>query len=129
MKKLIPLAFIALAGCLAPPVPGFEFSETVQSVDDSLPGGVTFVQNIPFISVTRVNEDPLGPNDLNVAFAAVQQYCGSKGATLSGNGKDLTLGLPTFRDGAWLIAGTCLMAQPAPTVTAPTVTAAVSENN
>lgn len=112
MKKLFPLAFLGLAACLEPPVPGFEFNESVQAVDDSLPGGVTFVQNIPFVSVTRVNETPLTSADLNLAFAAVRQYCASQGAQFSGNGRDLTLGLPTFREGAWLIAGRCLVPEP-----------------
>jgi len=88
MKKLLPLAFLGLAACLQPPVPGFEFNESVQSVDDSLPGGVTFVQNIPFISVTRVNEEPLTSADFNLAFTAVRQFCGAKGAAFSGNGTD-----------------------------------------
>lgn len=122
MKKLLPLVLFGLAGCLAPPVPGFEFNESVQSVDDSLPGGVTFVQNIPFISVTRVNEEPLTANDQALAFQAVRQYCAAGGDQFSGNGRDLTLGLPTFRDGAWLFAGTCLTPEPLPQVVAEVVT-------
>jgi len=123
MKKLLPLAFLGLAACLQPPVPGFEFNESVQSVDDSLPGGVTFVQNIPFISVTRVNEEPLTSADFNLAFTAVRQFCGAKGAAFSGNGTDLTLGLPTFREGAWLIAGECQVVAVAPQVAAAPVDA------
>ena len=114
MKKLLPLAFLGLAACLQPPVPGFEFNETVQAVDDSLPGGVTFVQNIPFVSITRVNDEPLTAADKNLAYAALRQYCVSKGAAFLGNGIDLTLGLPTFRDGAWLIAGECVVVQAPP---------------
>ncbi|SEW01960.1 hypothetical protein SAMN04488515_0679 [Cognatiyoonia koreensis] len=124
MKKLLPLVLIGLAGCLEPPVPGFEFNENVQAVDDSLPGGVTFVQNIPYIAVTRVNEAPLTANDLNLALTATRQFCGSKGGTFSGRGVDLTLGLPTFRDGAWLIAGECRAPQPLVTAAAPATTSA-----
>ena len=118
MKKLLPLACLGLAACLQPPVPGFEFNETVQSVDDSLPGGFTFVQNIPFVAVTRVNEEPLTSADFNLAFTALRQFCGAKGATFSGSGTDLTLGLPAFREGAWLIAGECVVVQAAPVAAA-----------
>lgn len=127
MKKILPLAFVGLAACVPPPapVPGFQFTETVQAVEDSLPGGFAFVQNIPFVAVTRINEEPLTSADFNLAFTALRQYCGSKGAAFSGNGTDLTLGLPTFRDGAWLIAGQCLVTQAAPTPAAAAAEAVV----
>jgi hypothetical protein len=75
---------------------------------------VTFVQNIPFISVTRVNDEPLTRADRALAYAALRQYCAAKGAAFLGNGIDLALGLPTFRDGAWLIAGECTVVQAPP---------------
>jgi len=127
MKKLLPLIFVGLAGCLAPPVPGFEFNETVQAVDDSLPGGVTFVQNIPFITVTRVNDVPLTSGDQALALQATRQYCAAEGGQFNGTGRNLMLGLPTFRDGAWLFAGTCTQPAPLPLPTPQAVAEAVTQ--
>jgi len=108
MKKLLPLTLLGLAACLEPPVPGFAFNETVQSVEDTLPGGVSFVQEIPFVAVSRVNDEPLTSGDLELSIGALRQFCAARGDVFLGNGKDLALGLPAFRDGAWLIAGECI---------------------